>query len=108
MAVIRDGNWTLFDHDFQLKRTVWVRRNPDGSQTFRTDYAVDDVLEANAEMRSNATNNWNGDWHKVASVPIGLYHDKLAEASRQSDDAFIRKFLNDSDVSKFRTKEGRV
>lgn len=108
MAVIRDGDWTLFDHDFQLKRTVWVRDNSDGSRTFRTDYDVSDTLEANADMRSNATAGWAGDWHKVASIPVGIYFERLAEASRQKDSAYLRKFLNDSDMSKFRTKEGRV
>jgi hypothetical protein len=106
--MIRDGDWTLFDHDFQLKRTTWVRDNSDGSRTFRTDYAVDDILEANADMRRNATSGWTGDYHKVASIPVGVYYDKLAEAYRQNDTGFIKKFLNDSDNSQFRTKEGRV
>ena len=34
--MIRDGEWTLIDHDFKLKRTVWAKQNPDGSTTTRT------------------------------------------------------------------------
>ena len=105
---ITDGDWTLFDHDFKLKRTVWVRSNPDGSQTFRTDYAVDGTIEANRDMRNAAEKGWKGDWHKVASIPLNVFHDRLAEASRQGDDAYISRFLNDSDNRAWRSKEGRV
>ena len=105
---IRDGDWTLFDHDFKLKRTVWVRSNPDGSQTFRTDYAVDDTIEANRDMRNAAEKGWKGDWHKVASIPLNVFHDRLAEASRQGDDAYISRFLNDSDNRAWRSKDGRI
>lgn len=105
---IRDGDWVLFDHDFKLKRTVWARQNPDGSTTYRTDYHVDDTIEANAAMRNAASKGWKGDWHKVASIPLNVFHDQLAEASRQDDRKFISRFLNDSDNAKWRSKEGRV
>ena len=105
---IRDGEWTLFDHDFKLKRTVWMRQNPDGTTTMRTDYAVDDTVEANTAMRNAASSGWKGDWHKVASVPLNIYHDKLAEAVRQDDMKFVSGFLNDSDNRAWRTKEGRI
>ena len=106
--IIRDGEWTLVDSDLKLKRTVWVRSNPDGSQTFRTDYAVDDTIEANRDMRNAAEKGWKGDWHRVASIPLNVFHDRLAEASRQGDDAYISRFLNDSDNLAFRTRGGRV
>jgi hypothetical protein len=106
--LIRDGEWTLFDHDFRLKRTVWARQNPDGSTTFRTDYAVDDTIEANKTMRNAASKGFAGDWHKVASIPLNVFHDQLAEASRQDDSKFISRWLNDSDNRAWRTKEGRI
>lgn len=108
MARIRDGEWELCDHDFHLKRTVWARANPDGSTTYRTDYAVDDTLEANREMRNAASNKWTGDWHKVASIPLNVYHDQLAEASRQDDGRFINRWLNDADHRAYRTKGGQL
>lgn len=105
---IKDGDWVLVDHDFQLKRTVWARSNPDGSTTYRTDFAVDDTLEANRDMRANASKGWQGDWHKVASIPLNVYYDKLDEAVRQDDMAYVSRFLNDADNRAFRTKEGKV
>lgn len=105
---IRDGEWTLFGHDPKRGRTVWSRQNPDGSTTYRTDYAVDDTIEANRDMRNAAASGWSGDWHRVASVPLNVFWDELAEASRQGDDHYISKWLNDGDRRAWRTKSGRV
>lgn len=104
----RDGDWYLVSHDVQLGRTVWSRQNPDGSTTYRTDYAVDDTIEANRDMRNAAASGWGGDWHRVASVPLNVFWDELAEASRQGDDRYISKWLNDGDNRAWRTKSGRV
>lgn len=106
--IIRDGDWTLFDYDPKLKRQVWVRTNPDGSQTFRTDYEVQPTIDANTAMRNMASDGWKGDWHKIASIPLNVFHDQLAEASRQDDQRYISKWLNDSDNRAWRSKSGAV
>jgi hypothetical protein len=106
--IVRDGDWTLFDSDIKLGRHVWVRTNSDGSQTFRTDYQVDPTIEANKAMRNMLDPGWAGDYHKIASIPLNIYHDQLAEASRQDDAQYISKWLNDSDNAAWRVKEGRV
>lgn len=106
--IIRDGDWTLFDSDIQLGRFVWRRENPDGTTTFRTDYRADDTMDVNKAQRNLAENNWKGDYHHVASIPLNVYWDQLAEASRQGDDKYLSKWLNDSDNRAWRTKEGRV
>lgn len=108
MARIRDGDWYLVDHDFQLKRTVWARDNGDGTTTYRTDYEVDPTIEINKAQRNLAQGGWKGDYHHVASIPLNVYYDQLAEASRQGDDKFISKWLNDSDNRAWRTKEGQL
>lgn len=106
--IIRDGDWTLFSSDIKRGKFTWVMHHPDGSQTFRTDYRADDTIEANTAMRSALDPGWKGDYHKVASVPLNVYWDQLADAVKQDDDRFISKWLNDSDHSKWRSKEGRV
>ena len=106
--IIRDGDWTLVDSDLKLGRSVWSMTNPDGTTTFRTDYAVDPVVEMNKAQRNMAQKGWAGDYHHIASIPLNMFHDQLAEASRQGDDKFISKWLNSSDNLAWRTKEGRV
>ena len=106
--LIRDGEWTLINHDFAIKRTVWARQLPDGQTEIRTDYAIDDTLEANKTMRNEASSNWAGDWHKVASIPLNVYYDKLHGAVEQDDMAHVSRFLNDVDNRAYRTKLGKV
>ena len=105
---IKDGDWVLFDYDIQTGRQVWSLENGDGTTTYRTDYPVDPTIDENAAVRNMAAPGWKGDYHRIASIPLNIFHDQLAEASRQDDDKYISKFLNDSDNAAWRTKEGRV
>jgi hypothetical protein len=101
--IIRDGSWSLFDYDFQTGRQVWHMRNPDGSETYRTDYRVDDVLDANQAARSEAAGKRHGDWSRIASIPLGAYYgDGLNRAQAQMDAKYFDKYL--SEYSKFRTR----
>jgi len=106
--VIRDGDWRLFDYDFQTGRSVWVMH--DGNQThFRTDYPVDKLVEVNNATRNMAQSGFKGDYHLVASVPLNIAHQSgLIEAQSQQDGKFMSKWLNDSDNRAWRTKEGTV
>jgi len=106
--LIRDGEWTLFDSDIQVGRFVWCRHNPDGTTTFRTDYRVDPTIEINQVQRNMAQSGWKGDYHHVASVPLNIYHDQLADAAKQGDNAYMSKWLNDSSNRAWRTKEGNL
>lgn len=107
--IIRDGDWLLFDHDPKMGRTVWRRDNGDGTSTFRTDYAVDPTVDMNTAQRNLAQQGWSGDWHHVASVPMALaFGDGMGQALREKDDAYVSRWLNDSDNRAWRTKEGRV
>lgn len=50
---------------------------------------------------------WKGDLHKVASIPMTV----VAELQRQGiwqDDAKLRKWLDDRDNRRFRTRPGRL
>lgn len=107
---IRDGDWTLFDYDAQSGRSVW--RLFDGERThFRTDYPVDATISENEAIRNGASKAWAGDYHRVASIPLNVLHDEkvgLLKAHNEGDDAFVSRWLNDSDNRAWRTKEGRV
>ena len=103
-----DG-FALFDWDKATGRTVWAKENGDGTTTFRTDYPVDSIINQNAEQRSIAANNWKGDLHQIASIPLNIAHDgALGQAIREQDDKWLTRWLNDGDNRAFRTKEGTV
>lgn len=104
---ITDGNWELFSHDEKMGRTVW--RYFDGQAThYRTDQRVDKILQDNAAAKSDMSGKAWGGGQRVASIPLNVYFDKLAEATRQGDQNYISKWLNDSENAAFRTFEGRV
>lgn len=96
----RDGDWELFEYDFQTKRQVWLRRNADGTDTYRTDYHVDEVLAANHDARMESHGQRFGDWRRIASVPIAKHFSDLAEAQMQRDDGYIDKWLNENSAFK--------
>lgn len=104
---IRDGDWELVDYNHHTGKSTWVMY--DGEKThYRMDYPVDNLIKEN-KMHQNALygQKW-GEGQRVASIPLNVYFEKLAEASIQKDDKYISKWLNDSDNSAFRVKEGRV
>jgi acyl carrier protein phosphodiesterase len=106
--MIRDGSWTLYDHDFQTGRSVWHLFDGE-KDVFRVDYPVDTLMSENAAVRNCAEKAWRGDWHRVASIPLNVAHDSgLVEAHSQGDDRFVKRFLNSSDNRAWRTKEGAL
>ena len=105
---IKDGDWELVSYDMRLKRQVWALQNPDGSTTYRTDYEVDPTIETNKAQRNMAQNNWKGDYHQIASIPLNVYYDQLHQASLQDDQKYLSKWLNDADNRAWRTKDGTV
>ena len=51
---------------------------------------------------------WKGDVHKVASIPMTIYHELAKISNNFKDQRAIRKWLNDRDNLVFRTRPGRV
>lgn len=107
MGRIQDGGWSLIDYNFRTKRSIWATF--DGEKTvYRIDYPVDATIEQNAAIRNHKAGERWGDGQRIASIPPNVFHEHLAEASRQDDDKYISKWLNDSDNAAWRTFEGRV
>lgn len=71
--VIRDGAWTLHDHDMASGRCVWHQFDGE-KDVFRVDYPVDNLISENQGVRNNAEKAWRGDWHRVASIPLNVAH----------------------------------
>lgn len=98
--IIRDGDWILVDSDLKMGRYVWRRQNPDGSTTFRTDYAMDQVIKENKALRNETQGQRYGDWRKIASVPLAKHYGELAAANQQHDDKYIDRWLSENSAFK--------
>lgn len=78
------------------------------SFTIETVYDNEDVVEANKVLHNASTGaNWKGDMHRVASVPMAIWHD-LKKRGILQDQTKLEQWLNDPDNRFFRTREGRV
>ena len=106
--IIRDGDWTLFDHDFQTGRSVWCK--DDGSErVFLIDTPVDNIIRDNEFTRNATAGNRFGDWVKVASIPLNhAYEQNLVRAHTEGDTKFVKRWLNDSSNRAWRSFEGNI
>lgn len=105
---IRDGSWTLIDHDIETGRSVWMAFQDD-QYVFRVDMPLNDIFDQNKDALVETIGRKFGDYNRVASIPHHLiYQNGVDDAMRQHDDKWLAKFLNDPDNQKFRTSRGRV
>jgi hypothetical protein len=108
MSDVYDGEWRLMDDDPEMGvRRWWLDLGT--HYVMRTEYyETDRMLEFNAALRSETAGQRFGEMRCVASMPMNVWQKTLAPAIQQQDSEYVRKILNDSDFSKFRTFEGRV
>ena len=69
---------------------------------------VDQIVEDNKEALNNSAGKRFGDGRVVASIPLDIYYNKLVPAKKNGDDAYIKRFLNDSDNRAFRRFGGNI
>lgn len=103
-----DGDWRLLSHDPVTGAKSWWLDLGDGNAVIRTDTPVDELIDENAESYNDSLGQRFGDWTRVASIPLNVYHQHLREAHTQGDEKYVSKWLNDLDNQKFRTFRGRV
>ena len=104
---IRDGDWVLFDWCPRTGRSVWYCE--DGPVThWRTDQPVDTLIEANAVDQADRPVAASGIGRRIASIPLGMFEDKLAAPLGEGDDRYIARWLNDGDNRAFRTSKDHL
>jgi putative lipase involved disintegration of autophagic bodies len=80
----------------------------DDSIVIATSQDVTAIIEAN-KRAANAVDKHQryGEWSKVASIPMSVYHD-LKQQGIADDPARFKRWLNDGDNKYFRTRGGTV
>lgn len=98
----------LFDVDPLTGSTQYWHWDDERQQfTIETEQKVDDLLDANRRQYNDSTDDYKGDMHKVASIPMNIYMD-LKQKGIIDDPAAFKRWLNDPENRYFRTKPGRV
>lgn len=111
-AQFERGDWKFLDRNPVTGIVRYVLDMGDGTSVMRTEYPyTEELLAINAESQVNNLNTRWGDGKVVASIPMNVLFNAemgLSEAISEGDDAFLNKWLNNSDHSKFRTRGGRL
>jgi hypothetical protein len=102
-------NKRLVSENAAIGQKQYWHDHDDGSVTIQTVQDVEDVAESNKQSFNQVDEraNWNGDMHKVASIPMAIFYD-LKRKGILDDPAAMKKWLNDSDNRVFRTRPGTV
>jgi hypothetical protein len=97
----------ILARDRRTGKLVLFHELANGSFVVETQYDVEDVIRSAQYLKSEETGNWQGDLYLVAQIPMPL-HQQLQSAGITKDQAAFKKFLNNPDFAKFRTKTGRL
>lgn len=103
-----DGNW-LTIHETESSRVQFCDLG-DGRTAVRTQhFSVEAVMDANAEYRAaQAGKSWDNG-AVIGRMPTSLYFASgMAEARKNGDEEWIKRFWNDRDHYRLRTKEGHI
>lgn len=104
------SDWECVRNNPQTGVSTWIKREPDGILV-QTRQDMSALLDANVAEQNVASNNWNGDYHRVARLPSEMLYSSdsyIGDAIRADDDTAVRRFLNDSEHTKLRTKAGKL
>lgn len=102
---IIDSRPFSYDRETGIKTTFHYHE--DGGVSFEKTQDAEAILDLNRDTLNASPEGWKGDLHKVASIPIHIYQYLRAEGILK-DPARMKKWLNDPDNSKFRTKSGKI
>lgn len=102
-------NKKLFDVNPELGITrTWHYDEEKDEATIQTQQDVSGIIEENKQEFAQVDERarW-GEWTRVASIPLSLYYQMKAEG-KLDDEAFMKRWLNDSNNQFFRTRPGKV
>ena len=101
----------VLDYDPATGITQWFHFDEiTGDIGLETQQDVEAVIEGTkgAFNQIDERAPWKGDVHKVASIPMVIYHQLAMISNNFKDQRVIRKWLNDKDNRVFRTRPGRL
>lgn len=99
----------LFDYDdYTGIKKVWHYDAEKDEATIETVQDVSSIVELNKiDLTQSENTGWKGEFHHVARIPLSVYYDLKAQG-KLDDEAFMKRWLNDSENRFFRVKEGKV
>ena len=104
---LNPGPWRLLNENEDYR--YWVALVEDGSAVIKTEHkGTEQLLEDNQRAYNDSAGQRWGDGKVVSSIPTNIWFKELAEAKKQHDTPYIRRWLNDIDHRKFRKFKGTI
>ena len=101
----------ILDYDPLTKTTQWYHYDESTKQhALETEQDVTHIIEDSKSLFNQVDEraNWKGDTHRIASIPMSIYHELAKISNNFKDQKVIKKWLNDPDNRVFRTRPGRI
>jgi hypothetical protein len=89
-----------------VRQEIWYDEHTD-TLTFRDLQVVEDVLDENRRERNNEHGKPFGEWKRIAQIPALIVNQLMREGIWDNKER-LKKWLNDQNNIKMRTKEGRL
>lgn len=103
------NNWLLVRRDPITGTETYIQDMGDGHTAIRKVTPVNQILDSAAEDRANNAGKGWGDGQVIGTVPLSLmFTTGYAEAKKNHDTAWLKRFWNDGNHKKLRTFEGNI
>ena len=106
-----EGDYSEFleySYDPETRIREWIRDNGDGTCTLRMTQDVTGMLAASQrEFAQVDERQPYGEFARMGSIPMSMWNDPNYGLKGADPDA-VRAFLKNPDLSKFRTRPGKV
>lgn len=102
-------SWQHFSTNTELAIQRFWQDEPDGGVTIATEHDVQDIVDHAKTLQGQYSQRagWKGDLHQVATIPLTIFME-LHEQGITRDQEALRRWVNDSEHSAFRTRPGRI
>lgn len=102
-------SWRHFNADTAMAIRRYWQDEPDGGVTVATEQDVEAVVDNARAMygQHSPRSRWTGDMHQVATIPLTIFMELHRQGIAQ-DQRALRKWVNNSDNSAWRTRPGRI
>lgn len=104
-----NGEWMHIHSDPYSGAQTFIKDNGDGTSTIKKITPVEQILDsAAADRLENSGKRW-GDGQIIGTVPDTIFYTSgYAEAKKNHDEKWLKRFWNDRSNYKLRTFEGNL
>jgi hypothetical protein len=107
-GLVETTDFVEFSYDPATGVREWIKINDDDTITLRMTQDVDAILDATTrECNLTEKSTPYGDIARVGQIPLSMWYDPAFGLKGGDPDA-VKRFMNDPDFSKFRTRVGKL